>query len=278
MCLFPFSPAKAQLIVAHRGASHDAPENTLAAFQLAWQQGADGIEGDFYLSKDGHMVCIHDADTKRTAGVARKVAECTLAELKQLDVGSWKGPQWARERIPTLEEVLATVPPDKRIYIELKIGLEIVPPLAKVLGASDIRPEQVVVICFNRQTVAAVKRQLPELKVHWLSGYKESKQPDPTWGAMRPTPPEILDALRKTGADGFGSAAKLDVFNAKAIKTLREGGMKEFHVWTIDDPAVARQYQALGAFGITTNRPAYIREQLAKTATVSEDASPVSGQ
>ena len=79
------------VIVAHRGASFDAPENTLAAFRLAWQQGADAIEGDFYLSKDNQIVCIHDADTKRTAVVSRQVAESTLAELRELDVGrsSW---------------------------------------------------------------------------------------------------------------------------------------------------------------------------------------------
>ncbi|MFV2065815.1 MAG: glycerophosphodiester phosphodiesterase family protein, partial [Pirellulales bacterium] len=102
--------ASGQLIVGHRGASHDAPENTLAAFQLAWQRGADGVEGDFYLTSDGHIVCIHDADTERVAGEKLIVAESTLADLRQLDVGAWKGERWRGEKIPTLEEVLATVP------------------------------------------------------------------------------------------------------------------------------------------------------------------------
>ncbi|MDP6721144.1 MAG: glycerophosphodiester phosphodiesterase family protein, partial [Pirellulaceae bacterium] len=98
--------ARGQLIVAHRGASYDAPENTLAAFRLAWRQGADGIEGDFYLTKDGQIVCIHDADTKRTAGVSRQVAKSTLAELRELDVGRWKDEEFAGERMPTLQQVL----------------------------------------------------------------------------------------------------------------------------------------------------------------------------
>ena len=70
----------AQQIVAHRGASHVAPENTIAAFRQAWREGADAIEGDFHLTKDGNIVCIHDADTKRTAGVSRSVANSTLED------------------------------------------------------------------------------------------------------------------------------------------------------------------------------------------------------
>ena len=77
-------------IVAHRGASLDAPENTLAAFRLAWSQGADAIEGDFRLTKDGRIACLHDDTTQRTAGLDLTVADSTLAELRELDVGSWK--------------------------------------------------------------------------------------------------------------------------------------------------------------------------------------------
>src|SRR6185369_848081 len=89
------------MLIAHRGASRDAPENTLAAFRLAWQQGADGIEADFRLTRDGRVVCLHDASTGRTAGVDLAVAEASLEELKRLDVGGWKGARWAGERIPT---------------------------------------------------------------------------------------------------------------------------------------------------------------------------------
>jgi len=75
------------LIVAHRGASADAPENTLAAFQEAWRQGADAIEGDFWLTKDGRIVTLHDATTKRTAIKEFIVAETDWTTLKDLDVG-----------------------------------------------------------------------------------------------------------------------------------------------------------------------------------------------
>ena len=90
----------AQLIIAHRGASHEAPENTLAAFRLAWEEQADGIEGDFYLTSDGQIVCIHDKTTKRVAPKQPEltVAKSTLKQLRSLDVGSWKNPRYAAER------------------------------------------------------------------------------------------------------------------------------------------------------------------------------------
>src|SRR5262249_38764427 len=97
-------------IIAHRGASHDAPENTLAAMRLAWAQGADAIECDVHLARDGELVVVHDPDARRTTGVALEVARASVAELQQLDAGRWKDARFAGEKIPTLDEVLALVP------------------------------------------------------------------------------------------------------------------------------------------------------------------------
>src|ERR1700677_2285230 len=91
-------------IIAHRGASYDVPENTLAAFNLAWKEEADAVELDIYLTKDGKIVAIHDETTKRTTGVALNVADSTLAELQQLDAGAWKNAVWKGEQIPSLEQ------------------------------------------------------------------------------------------------------------------------------------------------------------------------------
>ena len=97
------------LLIAHRGASHAAPENTLAAFDLAWKEGADGIEGDFRLTADGRVACIHDEDTKRVAKPNRRVAASTWEELSTIDVGSWKSTDFAGERIPLLGDILERV-------------------------------------------------------------------------------------------------------------------------------------------------------------------------
>ncbi len=125
LCGFSLTCLQAQVIVGHRGASFDAPENTIAAFKLAWEQQADGIEGDFYITKDKQVVCIHDADTKRTAGKKLVVAESTLTELRELEYGKWKDAKFAGEPIPTFEEVLKVVPSGKLFVIELKVGPDI---------------------------------------------------------------------------------------------------------------------------------------------------------
>jgi glycerophosphoryl diester phosphodiesterase len=107
-------------IIAHRGASFDAPENTRAAVDLAWQQNADAAEIDIHVSRDGEIVVIHDDNTRRTTGLDAEVAALSLEELKKLDAGIWKGLQFAGESIPTLDEILALIPPGRRLFIEIK--------------------------------------------------------------------------------------------------------------------------------------------------------------
>src|SRR5690606_21759418 len=104
------------------------------------------------------------------------VAESTLAELTALDVGAWKGGRYAGERIPTLEEVLATVPDGKLVYVEVKCGPEIVAPLGKVLDASGFDPAQLRVIAFDSRVIAAVKKLLPRVKAFWLTDYVRDAQ------------------------------------------------------------------------------------------------------
>src|SRR5207244_228485 len=89
-------------IIAHRGSSCLVPENTLAAVQLGWREGADAVEGDFRLTADGQIVCVHDETLKRTAKIDRRVADITLSEMESFDVGSWKSANFSGERIPTL--------------------------------------------------------------------------------------------------------------------------------------------------------------------------------
>ncbi len=245
------------LIIAHRGASADAPENTLAAFRLAWEQGADGIEGDFRLSSDGRIVCIHDEDTARVAGTSQIVEETPFAKLRALDVGAWKGEQWQGERIASLEEVLAMTPAGKQVVIELKAGTEIVEPLADVLERAPAT-DNILLISLVDATIDACKRHLPTVRCHWLSDYEQQSNGD--WA---PTADEVIAAIRRVGADGFGSESKPEHFDANFVARLRAAGIGEFHVWTVDDPMVAQLYAGLGAWGITTNRPAFVRTALA---------------
>lgn len=254
--------ASGQLIVAHRGASHDAPENTLAAFRLAWEQEADGIEADFHLSRDGQIVCIHDADTERVAGERKMVAETSFESLRQLEVGGWKDARWRGEPIPSFAEVLEVVPEGKWFFIELKTGPEIVTPLAKELA--DYRGDRgkLVIISFKTDTIARCKELLPDITAHWLTSFKQ----DETSGHWRPDAETVARTAERSGADGVGMQGRREVVDRTFLGQVRAGGVKEFHVWTIDEPDSARFYRDAGSIGITTNRPALIRRSLGEAA------------
>jgi glycerophosphoryl diester phosphodiesterase len=243
-------------LIGHRGASFEAPENTLAAFRLAWEEGADGIEGDYRLTSDGEIVCLHDPTTRRTAGRNLAVSKTTLAKLRELDVGSWKGEQWAGEPIPTLREVIATVPPGKRIFIELKCGPEILLPLAAILAESALDPGQAVILAFSDEVVAEARQLLPHVKALWLTDYKRDWQ----CGGWSPPIEAIIQTLERTGASGLASQAR-SFIDAAFIQVIRAAGM-EFHVWTVNSPRSAARFLELGADSITTNRPGWLRARL----------------
>jgi len=253
------SMVSSQMIVAHRGASHDAPENTLSAFRLAWEQGADAIEGDFFLTKDLQIACIHDSKTKRTSGVEMNVAEATMAELKELDVGSWKDAKFKGERIPTLGEVLFTVPEDKKIYIEIKCGPEIVPYLLPVLKQSGLNAEQTIVISFDAKVISKTRRLIPDIQAYWLSGFRENKETK-VW---EPSVDSLFETLKESQATGLDVNANRMFVEEAFVKRLRENKLG-FHVWTVNDPQDAKYFQGLGVDSITTDRPAFLREELAK--------------
>ena len=245
-------------IVAHRGASFDAPENTLAAFRLAWQQNADAIEGDFRLTRDGQIICIHDATTDRTTGHKAKIADSTLADLRKLDAGSWKSPKFKGEPLPTLDEVLATVPRDKRILIEIKSGPEIVAPLKAQLAKSPVAPAQTTIISFDQKVIAACKKEMPDRKAYFLFDFKQKE------GKWNNTPDGVLQLAKSLGADGVDlglRAETLPLFTNDFLKSLKANNL-ELHVWTVNDPALAREAIRLGAKSITTDKPHSLRDQL----------------
>lgn len=240
-------------IIAHRGASHHAPENTLAAVERAWEMGADGVEFDVRLTRDGRLVAMHDADTKRTAGTKLVVAETPLAELRRLDVGSWKGLAFAGEVAPTIDEVLATMPDGKgsdrkRLFIEVKVGPESVEPLLAALDRADLPAQRTPVISFDYDTCRETKRRRPELPVYLLSGFEKNEQ-----GQLEPTIDELIAQAQAANLDGLDLSFKGPI-DASVVERIKAAGLG-IYVWTVDDPAVARRMIDAGVEGITTNRP-----------------------
>jgi glycerophosphoryl diester phosphodiesterase len=243
-------------IIGHRGASHDAPENTLASIRLAWKQQADASETDVHLTKDGQIVVIHDFNTRRVGGRNRKVVEQTLAELKQLDIGRWKGEQWTGERIPTLAEYLAAIPAGKRLFIEIKCGPEIVPLLVEVIREARKRPEQTCLIGFSYDVMRAAKRELPELKCYWIVELKRNKET----GRWSPQLATLIRKAKDAGLDGidFGDAPVLD---REFVSKVKQSGLGVY-TWTVDSVQEAKRLEQAGVDGITTNRPGFLKESL----------------
>jgi glycerophosphoryl diester phosphodiesterase len=243
-------------IIGHRGASYIAPENTMASFTLGWKK-TSAVELDIYLTRDNRIVVIHDSTTKRTAGVDMKVAESTSEELRKLDVGSFKSPEYAGERIPFLEDVVRAIPPGRKLYIEIKCGKEVLPPLRELLIRSG-KISQVVIIGFDLEVVTESKK-LIDVPTYWLKGTDKDKQTE-QW---IPHDPKLADEAKSRGLDG------LDVHNAGVTKefarAVKASGLK-LYVWTVDDPQEAQRLIELGVDGITTNRPGWLAEQLKNRA------------
>jgi glycerophosphoryl diester phosphodiesterase len=243
-------------IVGHRGASGEAPENTLGAINLAWKQRADAVEIDVRLTSDGQIVAFHDASTLRITGQDHAVAKTSLPELQTLDAGLWKGEQWAGEKIPTLEQVVATVAAGKRLFVEIKCGTEIVPEMLRILRLPRAL-ERMVLISFHLEVLAEIERQLPEavaLQVVELStSPKNHNQSTPTLA-------ERIAPARQAGLDGFDIGATSLLEHAVVERLLAENF--QLCTWTINDAQEARRLDSMGIHAVTTDFPGKLRQEL----------------
>tara|TARA_B100001142_G_scaffold208973_1_gene207078 strand:+ start:22 stop:750 length:729 start_codon:yes stop_codon:yes gene_type:complete len=233
-------------IIGHRGASDDAPENTISSIKEAFMQGADGVEVDVRLTKDERIVCIHDKNTIRTTGLSLEVKNTNYRELKNLDAGSWKGAAWKDELIPSLEEVLKEVPINKEIFIEIKTSLEIIDPLISLVLSSKIMQKNITMISFNAEVIKEIKLRLPEVTCNLLTAF------DPSYNEK-----DLPQLLKKIDADGVGvqNHAKLTKDFIEKIKNIN----KDVHVWTVNEGEKAKKYSLLGLSSITTNKPRHIK-------------------
>ncbi|GAB4450107.1 MAG: glycerophosphodiester phosphodiesterase family protein [Chloroflexi bacterium OHK40] len=241
------------LIIAHRGASAEAPENTLAAFALAWRQGADMIELDVQPTADGRLAIFHDDTTERWDGRPRAVAACTLAELQQLDIGG--------ERVPSLEEALSfAAETGIALNVELKaagMGARCA-ALLREFGVV----EQVIVSSFVPAALHELRVAAPAVRRAYLMG-TDTYRPDVRVRELWP-----FLALRAVEAVAWHPYHDLPALD-RVLPLVRRAGY-QVNVWTVDDPARMRALAALGATGIITNRPALARATLAPSGASRE--------
>jgi glycerophosphoryl diester phosphodiesterase len=244
------------LILGHRGASAIAPENTIAAFSQAFADGADGIEFDVRLSRDGVPVVIHDANLKRTGLVDRVIAELDAAELARVDVGSWfttrrSGTSYAGERLPLLSKVFEVFRDSRKLlYIEMKCetgeGATLAKEVARLTREAQLG-DCVVVESFDLQAIAAVKGCDAGLRTAALF---EPKFTRPLSSFRRS---KIVDAALAAGADEIALHHLLA--GDSLVEKSRDAGL-EVVVWTVDDARWIKRAQSLGIKALIANDPA----------------------
>jgi glycerophosphoryl diester phosphodiesterase len=237
------------MVIAHRGASSYAPENTLAAFDLALQMGARHIELDVHLSADGHIVVIHDDTLDRTTSGSGRIAAQTLAKLRQLDAGSWFRPEFAGERIPTFVEVLERYAGRAHLHVEIKGST----PSLSERTVEAIRRRgmsgMVTITSFQKARLEEIRACAPELPTGWLVR-EEIDVVIPQSRAMGlvqlcPRAPTVTpEMVRRLHAEGFVVRA-----------------------WGVASELLMEQVVQAGADGMTVNFPdkliAYLRSPTA---------------
>jgi len=237
------------LIWAHRGASAKAPENTLAAFQLAHEMGADGVELDVQLTADGHVVCIHDETLDRTTTGRGPVVERTLREVKTFDASDGRE-GFTCEAVPTLEEVLELVAPTgMTVNIELKNSIEPYPGIEqavlKIVEASGMT-ERIIYSSFNHISATRLARSSQRIRVGLL---------------FSDVLAEPWDYAQRLDMTALHPHWKYVSFVPETIERCHALGMA-INVWTVDNPETVRRLADLGADAVITNRPDAARAAL----------------
>jgi len=237
------------LVVAHRGASGQAPENTLAAYRLALAQGARAAETDVFLTADGHVVALHDRTLDRTTDGTGAVADHTLAQLRSLDAGSWFDPGFAGEGVPTLGELLDLTRDAAVLCVEIKAGDGIVAAIAEQLDARAMR-DQVVIFSFDADAVGQAGVVLPDVPSLLLASRS---------GSPRIYDPGVIDQALLLAADALG-------FNHQALtQSLVDGahaaGLAVF-TYTVNKQADLMRVRELGVDGVITDWPERVADWL----------------
>lgn len=228
------------LVVAHRGASGHAPENTLASFDLAMQMGADAVECDVHLSRDGQLFVLHDFAVDRTTNGHGPVAQMSSADLKRLDAGSWRGAEFAGQRLPTLAEVLDLARGRARVAIELKQGPVYYPGIEQALAAA-VRyagmAEDVLVISFDHFALRRLRELAPEV----ATGVLYAARPVDAIAMARAADAQILEP-------------QWSMVTAEDVEQAHAAGLLVVP-WAVNDPAQMSAILAMGIDGLATDYP-----------------------
>jgi len=257
-----YDPSARTRVIAHRGFSSAAPENTIAAVRAAIEIQADMVEIDVTLTSDGHIVIIHDETLDRTTNGSGKVSAFNRAELQLLDAGSWFAPNYAGERIPSLDAVLDEV--DGWILLNVEIKSEAVERgiVAKVASAIRRRGmvDQVVVSSFSPTALQQMHSEAPEIRTAVLYNTKFHKGQD------------AVEIVTDLGASVFN--IKRQRLTKKMLRRCRDQEIP-IGIYTVNDPRRLRRLVKKGINAIFTDHPDRLLEVLNPTATAAPAPAPV---
>lgn len=235
------------IVIAHRGYSAKAPENTMAAFELALAAGTDGIELDVHLTGDGEIVVIHDDTVNRTTDGKGPVGAFTLAELQALDAGSWFAPEFAGEKIPTLKKVLELLKDkDVLLTIEVKTGLgfeQLNEQLVQLLDRYDFW-ERTIISSFNHYALAHLVGLKPQARTAIL------------YTAALVNPWVYAKSIGATVLHPYHHAVIPEIVTA-----AQQNGMM-VNVWTVDEEADVERMKLCRIDGIITNQVERVKSLL----------------
>ncbi len=235
------------LVLGHRGASAEAPENTMAAFRVALGQGADGFELDVWRCAGGEVVVFHDETAERITGRPLVIPGAPLQAVRALDAGAWRGKQWRGERVPLLDEVLDAFP-GAIVNVELKSRLDrdlgLAGEVARLLRRRR-DADRVIVSSFDYRLAFAFRTAAPTIPVGLL------------FDAGRRWQMRTALALRLVRPAAVHPERRL-VTPARAREWAQRG--LAVNVWTVDEPREVERLCALGAAAIITNLPGRTRE------------------
>ncbi|HEY7496368.1 MAG TPA: glycerophosphodiester phosphodiesterase family protein [Candidatus Tectomicrobia bacterium] len=230
-------PPQDFLVIAHRGASSYAPENTIAAFDLALQMGVRHIELDVHLSRDGHLVVMHDDTVDRTTDGSGPVAHYTLAELQALDAGAWFGAAFTGERIPTYADVLARYRGRVHIHTELKGRTEHLAQYTADLVRARGMVDHVTMTSFHTAHLEEVRTYAPVFPRGWLVGEVNDT---------------VMAQARELGCTQL--CPRAPTVTPTLVRCLHAEGFV-VRAWGVADVALMRQVLEAGADGMTVNFP-----------------------
>lgn len=229
------------LLIAHRGASGHAPENTVAAFKRALELGAKAIELDVHLTLDRELVVAHDDDLKRCAGDKRRLRAITWADAAKLDVGSWYDKAFASERLPRLEDVYELLPPGVELHVELKHGSRIYPGIeerALELAQKREALERTVFSSFDHAALRSLRSLNAKARLGYLLGLSTLRTG--------------LREAREIAAESLNLAVRQTT--ARAVKAAHERGLRVLS-YTVNTSPERDRFARLGVDGIFSNYP-----------------------